>query len=90
MTLRLRFLFHLQIRTLEADLSRKNSLASNTYDQVRKLQQDVDDARKAVKSLESRNNTLEVSNKSRFSIYHRLSTKIAPKDDFCFRANYRN
>ena len=46
---------------MEADLLRKNNLATNTYDQLRKLQQDLDDARKAVKSLESRNSGLEVS-----------------------------
>lgn len=52
-------IFEEKIKTLEADLLRKNNLATNTYDQVRKLQQDLEDARKSVKSLESRNNNLE-------------------------------
>lgn len=52
-------IFEEKIKTLEADLLRKNNLATNTYDQVRKLQQDLDDARKSVKSLEARNNNLE-------------------------------
>ena len=46
---------------LEADVERKSNLANGSYDQARRLQADLDEARKTLKALENKNNILEVS-----------------------------